>query len=271
MELYRRFDTRFAASLYSAPTPRISLRRIAMSRPSLAHFAFTLTFAFATLSAVAPAQIHFPKLTPQNSGTTEGLIAVSPVNARVIWAAGRHGTFLVTTDGGATWKSGQVPGAKWLQFRGVRGMSATTAYLMSIGSAPGNFRIYKTEDGGATWTMQFRNELAGAFYDCFAFWSPTRGIAHSDSVNGVFPDIRTEDGTTWQSIADNMPPALSGEFSFSQRHLRGHPGRGQCLDCNWRRAHRANSGDLRRRRHVECQRYADREFAKRRRIYRGLP
>ena len=184
-----------------------------MSRHSVL---ISVCLALATLTAApATAQTRFPKLTVQTSGTTEGLIAVSPVNSKIVWAAGRHGTFLVTTDGGATWRSGQVPNAKWLQFRGVRAVSATTAYLLSIGNAPGNFRIYKTEDGGSTWTIEFKNDLAGAFYDCFAFWTPTRGIAHSDSVNGVFPDIRTEDGTTWQSIAQNMPPALSGEFSFS--------------------------------------------------------
>jgi photosystem II stability/assembly factor-like uncharacterized protein len=187
-----------------------------MSRHSVLMLLISICLAIATLTAApATAQTRFPKLTVENSGTTEGLIALSPVNSKIVWAAGRHGTFLVTTDGGATWRSGQVPNAKWLQFRGVRAVSATTAYLLSIGNAPGNFRIYKTEDGGSTWAVEFKNDLAGAFYDCFAFWTPTRGIAHSDSVNGVFPDIRTEDGTTWQSIAQNMPPALSGEFSFS--------------------------------------------------------
>jgi hypothetical protein len=122
---------------------------------------------------------------------------------------------VLTTDGGKTWKSGQVKGAKWLQFRDVQGVSDKVAYLQSIGNNPSDFRIYKTEDGGETWTMQFQNQLAGAFYDCFAFWTPTRGISHSDSVNGVFPDIRTSDGNTWQSISGNMPPALSGEFSFA--------------------------------------------------------
>ncbi|MFZ3265318.1 MAG: hypothetical protein WA172_15040 [Terriglobales bacterium] len=182
-----------------------------MLKRSLAVF-LTALFACATLSF---AQTYTPKLTLQNSGTKELLIAVSPVNANIVWAAGTHGTFLVTTDGGKTWRSGQVKDAKWLQFRGVRAVSATTAYLLSIGNAPTNFRIYKTEDGGSTWTKQFQNELTGAFYDCFAFWTPKRGIAHSDSVNGVFPELRTEDGTTWQSIANNMPPALPGEFSFS--------------------------------------------------------
>ena len=175
-----------------------------------------LITAFATASfAQKGSTLHRPKLTAQNSGTTEGLIAVSPVNSKVVWAAGRHGTFLLTTDGGKTWKAGKVKGAEWLQFRDVQGVSAKVAYLQSIGNSPSDFRIYKTEDGGATWTKEFQNQLTGAFYDCFAFWTPKRGISHSDSVNGVFPDIRTTDGATWQSISGNMPPALPGEASFA--------------------------------------------------------
>ena len=156
-----------------------------------------------------------PKLTPQNSGTTQLLIAVSPVDSRVVWAAGAGGTYVVTTDGGQTWKAAVVPGAEKLQFRDVYGVSDKVAYLMSVGANTTDFRIYKTVDGGATWTIEFTNETANAFYDCFAFWSPQRGITHSDSVNGVFPDIRTTDGLTWHSIAANMPPALPGEASFA--------------------------------------------------------
>jgi photosystem II stability/assembly factor-like uncharacterized protein len=158
---------------------------------------------------------HQPTLTPQHSGTTQLLIAVSPVNSRVVWAAGAGGTYVVTTDSGSTWKSGVVPGAESLQFRDVQGVSARMAYLLSIVNNTGDFRIYKTEDGGAHWSRQFKNKTANAFYDCFAFWTPDRAVAHSDSVNGVFPDIRTFNGETWHSIARNMPPALPGEASFS--------------------------------------------------------
>ena len=187
-----------------------------MLKHSLAVF-IVATFAFASLSAQELSPITEPTLTPQNSGTTNGLIAVSPVNPQVVWASGRAGTFTVTTDGGQTWKAGVVPGAETLQFRDVQGFSAKVAYLMSIGTSgdPGDFRIYKTEDGGATWTLQFQNQLPGAFYDCLAFWTPGRGIAQSDSVNGVFPTLRTTDGTTWQDISGNMPPALPGEGSFA--------------------------------------------------------
>jgi photosystem II stability/assembly factor-like uncharacterized protein len=158
---------------------------------------------------------HQPKLTAQTSGTTQLLIAVSPVDSHVVWAAGTGGTYVVTTDGGDTWKAGVVPGAENLQFRDVYGVSDQIAYLMSIGNLARQFRIYKTVDGGATWKIQFTNELENAFYDCFAFWTPDRGITHSDSVNGVFPDIRTTNGQTWSSIANNMPPALPGEASFA--------------------------------------------------------
>ena len=169
--------------------------------------AVLLIALFATLT-FAEDRVRQPKLTPQNSNTTQGLIAVSPVNERVVWASGRGGTFVVTTNGGRTWRSGVVPGAEALQLRDVEGVSDRVAYVQSIGDNPTDFRIYKTTDGGATWTMQFQNQLAGGFYDCFAFWTPRRGISHSDSVNGVFPDIRTRNGRTWESISANMPPAL---------------------------------------------------------------
>ena len=173
-------------------------------------------FLLIALSSFGSAQkIHQPKLTSQNSGTTQGLIAVSPVNPGVVWASGRGGTFVVTTDGGDHWRAGVVPGAEAVQFRDVQGVSDKVAYLQSIGSNPTDFRIYKTIDGGATWTLEFQNQNPGAFYDCFAFWTPKRGISHSDSVNGVFPDLRTTDGVTWQDISSNMPPALPGEASFA--------------------------------------------------------
>src|SRR2546430_1017770 len=172
-------------------------------------------FACAILNAHGLLPIHQPTLTAQNSGTTNGLIAVWPVNPRVVWACGRNGTFTVTTDGGETWNAGVVPGAETLQFRDVQAFSAKVAYLLSIGNNPTDFRIYKTTDGGATWTMQFVNQNPGAFYDGFAFWTPQRGIAISDSVNGVFPDLRTTDGTHWQDISGNMPAAQPGEGSFA--------------------------------------------------------
>ena len=51
-------------------------------------------FACGMLNAQEFSPIHQPTLTPQDSGTTNGLIAVWPVNPQVVWASGRNGTTL---------------------------------------------------------------------------------------------------------------------------------------------------------------------------------
>jgi photosystem II stability/assembly factor-like uncharacterized protein len=160
------------------------------------------------------APIPGPTITRQSSGTTARLISVSPVDERIVWASGAGGTFLVTTDGGRTWRAGVVPGADSLQFRDVEGVSAKVAYLLSIGPGPQS-RIYKTSDGGQHWSRQFQNQNPKAFYDCFAFWKAGRGIAFSDGADGRFPVIRTEDGNTWQEIGNLLPPPQPREGSFA--------------------------------------------------------
>ncbi|HKU59650.1 MAG TPA: hypothetical protein VJQ44_00440 [Gemmatimonadales bacterium] len=155
-----------------------------------------------------------PTLTPQHSGTTSRLQAISPVSALIAWASGTGGTYAVTTDGGATWRAGVVPGADSLEFRDVQGVDARTAYLLSAGNGDLS-RIYKTSDGGASWTRQFTSQDSSAFYDCFAFWSPSRGIAMSDGVKGRFPAIRTVDGSSWEDIGGRLPAALQGEGAFA--------------------------------------------------------
>ena len=155
-----------------------------------------------------------PTLTPQQSGTTNRLQAISVVSPLVVWASGLGGTYVVTTNGGKTWRAAVVPGAAALQFRDVEAVSERVAYLMAAGSGTDS-RIYKTTDGGAHWTLQFQNEDPAAFYDCFAFWDQSHGLTFSDPSNGVFPALRTTDGNTWQNIGSRMPAALDGEAGFA--------------------------------------------------------
>ena len=157
---------------------------------------------------------HTPTATTQPSGTTNRLQAVSPVDENVVWASGVGGTYTVTTDGGTTWTAHVVPGAETLQFRDVQGVSAKVAYLLSAGVGSDS-RIYKTEDGGKTWALQFQATDPNDFYDCFAFWTPTRGLTMADGVNGRFPVLRTRDGKTWTNIGGNLPAAQAGEGAFA--------------------------------------------------------
>ncbi len=155
-----------------------------------------------------------PVLTPQQSGTANRLQAVSPVSSQIVWASGVGGTWVKTLDGGQNWQTGVVPGAESLQFRDVQGISDKVAYLLSAGSGPDS-RIYKTEDGGKSWSLQFQNQDPDAFYDCFSFWTPNRGLATSDSVNGRFPALNIINGATWTDIGDRLPTGQAGESSFA--------------------------------------------------------
>ncbi len=149
-------------------------------------------------------------LTPQASGTTALLQAVSVVDGRSAWVSGHAGTWARTTDGGATWRAGHVPGADTLQFRDVHALSADVAWLLAAG--PGDMsRIYHTTDGGRSWTLQHTNTEAKGFYDCFAFWDARHGVIFGDQVNGRTAMLETTDGGAyWSEIPASRVPAPAG-------------------------------------------------------------
>src|SRR5688572_5612633 len=174
---------------------------------------FLIPFAIAAASVPASAQVTH---TPQTSGTTSLLIAVSPVNEQVVWLAGARGTYVRTMDGGTTWRSGQVPGADSLQFRDVHAVDANTAYLLSIGNG-NQSRIYKTTDGGAKWALQYTNPDSAGFYDCMDFWDARRGIVIGDALGTDIAILTTSDGGAhWTRIpAKSLPKAQPNEGSFA--------------------------------------------------------
>lgn len=155
-----------------------------------------------------------PVWTVLTSGVSARLRGVSAVNERVAWASGADGTVLRTIDGGLRWERLRV--AEGLDFRDVDAVDERTAYALSIGPGEAS-RIYKTVDGGAKWTMQFRNADPKAFYDAMSFWSERRGLAVSDSVDGQFVVLMTEDGgVRWERVAaERMPAALPGEGAYA--------------------------------------------------------
>jgi photosystem II stability/assembly factor-like uncharacterized protein len=175
----------------------------------LCTFIFLATSLFAQTSTI------------QKSNTAENLRGVSTPAANIAWASGTHGTYLRTTDSGATWRTDQVPGAGSLDFRDVEAFGADIAYLLAAG--PGEqSRIYKTSDAGRTWALQFTNQEPKGFFDCMAFWTPEHGIAVGDPVfdkdgQGKVELISTEDGgKNWKPIpSGKLPPAVAGEGAFA--------------------------------------------------------
>ena len=181
---------------------------------------------FQTVSALAFAALFMsnssaqvsidPVLDDQNSGSDALFIGISVVDDSSVWISGTGGSFGRTVDGGKTWEIDVVPGADSLQFRDVHAVNAETAFLLSIGNGESS-RIYKTENGGENWDLQFTNPEPSGFFDCLGFWDENNGMAFSDSFDGNFFIITTNDGgATWVRVPpERLPAARPGEGSFA--------------------------------------------------------
>ena len=149
--------------------------------------------------------------------TTANFRGLSVVNEKVIWASGSNGNVIRTIDGGKTWMVMQVPDASSkLDFRDIEAFDANTAYILSIGNEEDS-RIYKTENGGRTWDLQFENLDPKAFFDAIACWDKDNCIAVSDPVDGEYVLISTSDGgADWSLLGtDKMAEAKAGEAAFA--------------------------------------------------------
>ncbi len=206
-----------------------------MSRRSLRRLAAlaVLPFVLAACATTRPPAVP-PVVAPLASGTTALLIGLDVADGgRTVWASGASGTFTRSTDGGATWTAGRIPGADTLQFRDVEAFSAREAVVLSIGPGAAS-RILRTDDEGATWTTSWVNPVADAFYDCFAFYDDRRGVALSDAVGGRLPVLVTSDGgRSWRASAAPFA-ARPGEGAFASS--------GTCVLARGERAWMATNG-----------------------------
>src|SRR5262249_37666570 len=77
-------------------------------------------------------------------------------------------------------------------------------------------RIYKTIDGGATWSQQYSDPREAFFLDALACISEKECYALSDPVDGKFLVLNTKDGERWDPLpGDRMPAALPKEGAFA--------------------------------------------------------
>jgi len=174
-------------------------------------FSIPLACTLATIALSAPAAAQWQ---PQASPTDVELRGLSIVSPSVVWASGQRGTVVHTTDGGAHWTRDTIPGAAALDLRAIAATSPTTAHAISIADSS---RVYRTTDGGRTWSRRWSATRKGTFLDAIQFWDARNGIAMSDPVDGKFLLIVTSDGgESWREIpADRLPPALPGEGGFA--------------------------------------------------------
>lgn len=152
----------------------------------------------------------------QAAGMTGTIRGIDVVTNRVVWVSGSKGEFSVTHNGGKTWSHDTVPGCSSLDFRDVQGFSAEVALLMSAGPGQAS-AIYRTENGGKSWILAYRNTDEKAFFDGMDFFDQNHGLLIGDPVDEKPYFLETFDGgCTWHRLLpDRVPDLIPGEYAFA--------------------------------------------------------
>jgi len=151
--------------------------------------------------------IGTPAAAPKQRGVIYA-IAPSPLEVDRIWIGTDDGLIHLTTDGGKTWRdvtpSALVPWAK-VSIMEASHFDANTAYAAINTLRLDDLRphIYRTKDGGKTWTHITRGIPDGGTINVVREDPKTRGLLFAGSENEVF--VSFDDGEHWQSLRLNMP------------------------------------------------------------------
>jgi len=99
------------------------------------------------------------------------------------------------------------------EFRAIA-VTAGAVHVLAVGQPA---RLFRSVDRGASWSVVYREDADGVFYDAMRFFDDRVGIAWGDPVGGCMSVVRTEDGGgTWTKVpCSALPPALPGEAAFA--------------------------------------------------------
>jgi photosystem II stability/assembly factor-like uncharacterized protein len=177
--------------------------------------------------------LDLPTLLDDNGLQRHGVvyaIAPSPRSAQTIWAGTDDGFVWLTRDGGAHWRNVTPPGlGPWSKVGIIEAsrFDAGSAYVAVDrhrldDDAP---YIYRTHDGGRTWTSIARGIPYGDFVNVIREDPFVRGLLYAGTQYGV--EVSFDDGNRWQSLQLNLPAssvrdlAVHGEDLVVGTHGRG--------------------------------------------------
>lgn len=148
------------------------------------------------------------------TGVKASLRGLHACDDEVIWACGSSATVIRSSDGGSSWEACGPDGFEGIEFRSIHAWTSKRAIIASAG-APAV--ILRTEDGGESWLQVYKNEEEAAFFDGLRFYTPERGMAFSDPVDGRLLIVETRDGGMhWLEVEPNaIAKALEGEAGFA--------------------------------------------------------
>ena len=144
------------------------------------------------------------------TGLSASLRGLGAIDRSTAWVSGTGGSWARTSDGGATWRTGNFPGTPSLDFRDIHAFAGGTACVLATAG-----RIFLTD--GRSWRATFSDDRPGIFLDGLAFWDERDGIAFGDPFEGSFLVLLTSDGgASWRQVPPSrLPPPLPGESAFA--------------------------------------------------------
>ncbi len=135
-------------------------------------------------------------------------LAPSPLDINRIWAGTDDGLIHVTVNGGTTWSDVTPPALEpWakVSIMDASHFDALTAYAAINTIRLDDLRphIYRTRDGGKTWTHITNGLPDGSTINTVKEDPVKKGLLFAGSETQVF--FSTDDGDHWQSLRQNMP------------------------------------------------------------------
>jgi photosystem II stability/assembly factor-like uncharacterized protein len=180
-----------------------------------------------------PANIGKYRSLPTAQPTQRGVIyAIAPsfLNANHIWVGTDDGLIHITRDGGKTWKDITPPqlGAFWkVSILEASHSSENTAYAAVNTLRLDDLRphIYRTRDGGTTWTEIVNGIPENENVDVVREDPVRKGLLFAGTERAVY--VSFNDGDHWQSLRLNMPASsvrdliIKGDDLCVATHGRG--------------------------------------------------
>ena len=167
---------------------------------------------------VVVVSLNFPlksqsiRLTELNGIQEASYRAISIVDETTAWVAGSNGMIGRTRDAGSNWEFMQIAGQEKLDFRSIHAFSYDLVMVANAGSPA---RIFRTADGGNTWSVAYRNDHPDAFLDAISFFDGEKGLAVGDPIDGKLLLLSTlNGGISWFPVP--LSPAMgAGEAVFA--------------------------------------------------------
>ena len=171
--------------------------------------------------------------TPSAAVTRRGVvytIAPSPVDSNTIWAGTDDGLVQVTRNGGKTWQDVTPPQiGPWakVSIMDASHSAAGTAYAAINTIRLDDLRphIFRTRDGGTTWTEIVSGIATGATINTVKEDPKRKGLLFAGSETQVWFSL--DDGDHWHSLRANMPATSIRDLIIKDNDLAvGTHGRG---------------------------------------------